>query len=119
MQKAVFLCVQRGSDAWKSLYDYEPYDWGPYSRPLARDLVALSNSGLVKTEEVPGHRYGRYTTTAQGEDAASSLLAELAESEQRFLSQVRTYVTSKPFAALLREVYAAYPRFATASKFSG
>jgi len=36
-----------------------------------------------------------------------------------FIRSVRAYVTHKSFTQLLREVYAEYPEFATASQFSG
>jgi len=39
--------------------------------------------------------------------------------EMEFIRSVRAYVTHKSFTQLLREVYAEYPEFATASQFSG
>jgi uncharacterized protein YwgA len=119
MQKAIFLVTRRGQRAWRELYPYEPYDWGPYSRRLAADLDSLRARGLLRTEPVPGHRYGRYVTTERGERWARQLLAGLSPAEVAFLRAVRKYVTSKSFSNLLREVYAAYPEFATESKFQG
>jgi uncharacterized protein YwgA len=39
VQKGVFLLEQRGPSSWRSLYTFSPYDWGPFSRDLAQELV--------------------------------------------------------------------------------
>jgi uncharacterized protein len=45
--------------------------------------------------------------------------ASMNPAETSFIRSVRSYVTSRSFTDLLREVYAEYPEFATASYFSG
>lgn len=119
MQKAVFLLVQRGSQEWHRLYDYAPYNWGPYSRALTVDVDDLAARHLMAIEGVQGYQYGRYVTTPAGDQAASASWVRLSTAEQHFLRQVRSYVTSRSFNDLLREVYAAYPEFATESRFTG
>lgn len=119
MQKAIFLLVQRGSPDWAKLYDYQPYNWGPYSSQLASDIGKLQYEGLLEVEEAPGSRYGRYRTTSTGDAQARKVWADLSGPEQAFIKSVRAYVTQKSFTQLLREVYAAYPEFATQSRFSG
>ncbi len=117
VQKAIFLLTQRGSPAWRSLYSYYPYNWGPYSSELSSDTDALVRAGLL--ENVPGARYGQYRATPHGEARASQAWVALTAQEQSFIRTVRAYVTSRSFTQLLREIYAAYPDYATASQFSG
>jgi uncharacterized protein len=117
VQKAIFLLTQRGSRQWRHLYDYRPYNWGPYSSQLASDTEILIREGLL--EDVPGAQHGRYRTTPIGESRAREAWKSLSDQEQSFLRTVRGYVTSRSFTQLLREVYAAYPDYATASQFSG
>jgi len=114
MQKAVFFLTLRGPGRWRDLYLYQPYDWGPYSSRLTSDIKALSEVGLLRQGE---GRYGRHHLTAEGQTLADAAWPRLSESEQRFFISVRSYVTSRSFADLLREVYAAYPEFATESRF--
>jgi uncharacterized protein len=54
VQKAVFLLTQRGSQSWRSLYFYKPYNWGPYSVQLAFDMNLMESMGLVETTDAPG-----------------------------------------------------------------
>jgi uncharacterized protein YwgA len=116
VQKAIFLLTQRGSPAWRSLYSYKPYNWGPYSSQLAYDLDAMVRDGQL---EASGSRYTQYRTTALGEKQANQTWASLDSQEREFIRAVRSYVTHKSFTQLLREVYAEYPEYATASQFTG
>jgi uncharacterized protein len=119
VQKAVFLLVKRGSPSWRNLYSYKPYDWGPYSSQLAADMDMLVSEDSLEVEAAPGSRYGRYRTTAVGEAQAFRSWERLDPSETAFIRSVRAYVTQKSFTQLLREVYAEYPSYATASRFTG
>ncbi len=117
MQKAIFLLTQRGSEGWRDLYTYRPYDWGPYSRALASDIDVLIETGNLEIEPFSGNRYGSYTATDSGEQRATQVWSRLDAHEKTFVRNVRKYVTSASFNKLLREVYAAYPEFATKSRF--
>jgi uncharacterized protein YwgA len=119
LQKAIFLLTRRGSADWRTLYNYKPYNWGPYSSQLTFDLGELMGEGLLDVQDATGSRYGRYRDTAEGEACAREIWATLTDSEQAFIRSVRAYVTDRSFTELLREVYAEYPEFATASQFSG
>lgn len=119
VQKAIFLLTRRGNPKWREFYWYKPYNWGPYSSQLAADMDSLMRRGLVELEDIPGSRYPEYRATPVGETRAAGVWATLQPVERDFIRSVRNYVTGKSFAQLLREVYAAYPEFATASYFSG
>jgi uncharacterized protein YwgA len=119
IQKAIFLLTQRGSPVWRELYRYKPYNWGPYSSQLASDMDSMVSQGLVEVEEVSGSQYPRYGTTTAGEAHATMVWSTLQRTERDFVRSVRSYVTGRSFTQLLREVYAEYPEFATASYFMG
>ena len=119
MQKAVFLFTQSGSADWRDFYAYTPYNWGPYSGALTRNVDLLMSAGRIQTEHVTGSQYPSYETTEVGEVHAQQVWGELSEPERTFVLAVRSYVTSKSFQKLLREVYAAFPQYATKSQFQG
>lgn len=119
MQKAVFMLVQRGPEGWKTLYDYKPYNWGPYSGALTADLGMLASRHMIEADGTVFAKYPGYVASSDGERQAQELWSQLPEREKRFLMAVRAYVTTKSFPQLLREVYAAYPDFATKSQFAG
>lgn len=118
MQKAAFLVSMRGTDELRA-YDFEPYNWGPYSGELNNDLRAMAAGDLLDLERRPGHQYPEFKTTPAGEDRANKVWSQLEPREQAFLRSVRKFVTGRSFSRLLRDVYAAYPDYATKSQFSG
>lgn len=118
MQKAAFLVSERGNDKLRA-FEFEPYNWGPYSSDLNSSLRHLTALDLLDTERKPGHQYPEYTTTPAGESRAEVLWGTLEDREKAFLKVVRKFVTSRSFSQLLRDVYAAYPDYATRSQFSG
>ena len=115
MQKGVFLLTQNGSDEWNELFPFGPYDWGPYSRVLASDLRSLTTLGLLSDDLSPDNRYGAYRTTTKGENEIRDL--HLGEKQTTFIQAVSSFVTSRPFSHLLKDIYAAFPTYATESKF--
>lgn len=118
MQKAAFLVSMRGTSKLRT-YAFEPYNWGPYSGNLNSDLRSLTVLGEVETELRSGHQYPAYSATSAGEARAREVWDTLEEREKDFLKVVRKFVTSRSFAQLLRDVYAAYPDYASRSQFSG
>ena len=109
----------RGTSRLRELYSFRPYNWGPYSGGLARDLDSLVRENKLTIKPAAESAHGRYETTVFGEEAASAVWQGLVPEEQKFIRAVRTYVTHKSFNHLLREVYAEYPAYATKSRFAG
>ena len=77
----------------------------------------MIREGLLDAD--PSGRYERYTLTAAGVARVGVLRADASDRVADWLAAVGRYVSGKPFAALLREVYAEYPDFAIRSVFSG
>jgi uncharacterized protein len=116
LQKAVFL-LGHGSARWSMLYPYRPYNWGPYSSLLARDTDLLIGRGLLAVTPRSGNRYGSYVPTTVGAKMADEAWGGIWPEEQRFVRAVRAFVTGRSFDRLLRDVYSAFPEFATESLF--
>lgn len=119
MQKAVFILQMAGPEAWSDAFTFVPWDWGPFSRDLANELLVLQQQGLMETEPVEWRRYPRYKTTPEGEAIAQKVASSLDEKQRAFIQKVRRYVTSRSFSQLLREVYSRFPEFAVNSRFQG
>ncbi|MDO9455264.1 hypothetical protein [Nocardioides sp.] len=116
VQKAGFLLSMRGPARWRQTFNYRPYDWGPYSDDLAFQVRHLEAEKLIRVSPTGG-RYAAHVATKVGELIADMLWMELSPVDRAFVQQVRSYVTTRSFRQLLTEVYAAYPDYATHSKF--
>lgn len=67
MQKAIFLVAMRGSERLRGTYQFEPYNWGPYSGQLTSDLRLLVRQELLTVQSGLGRQHGDYSTTPAGE----------------------------------------------------
>lgn len=119
MQKGVFLLEMNGPAEWRDLYPFKPYDWGPFSRDLIRDLPAMAEEGLITEERLPRRGYPAYRTTEPGEMVVADALRTLPPTRVEFVRRVRQFVTTRAFSRLLRDVYEVYPEYALKSRFSG
>jgi len=117
VQKGMFLLAQEGDLPTRERYDFEPYNWGPYSRQVRRDLDRLVADGYVQTRDVPGYSWKRYGLTAAGVDYARSLLEVAPKEAAHKVAEIKRRVTGVSFNRLLADVYAGYPDYAVNSLF--
>ena len=117
IQKGMFLLSKRGPA--RDLYDFEPYDWGPFSSDIYADLASLARQGYLTEEKVPGRTWSTYRVTARGHERAGAFAAQMRPEDIAWLRQARQFLTTRSFAQLLREIYELYPDYAVNSRFGG
>jgi uncharacterized protein YwgA len=119
IQKGMFLFSREADVPRAEIYDFGAYHYGPMSSEIYNDIERLEGEGLIRGEPVPGYTWKRYVAAGAGIDAARHLLEDADAPAARKLFEIKKDVASKTFNALLRDVYARYPDYATRSVFSG
>ena len=120
VQKALFLLAREGGLPRSERYWFVPYNYGPMSPRIYRDVDALVRRGLLERVPVPGYRWGRVRATSEGRRRAEELRAGLGAAGRRrleSLDRIRALVTSLSFADLLATIYDRHPEFAVRSVF--
>lgn len=117
VQKALFLLAREGGIPARERYWFVPYNYGPMSPRVYRDVDALARAGLVERLPVPGYAWGRVRATEKGQARAAQLAARADARAVRRLAEIRAEVLALSFADLLETVYDRYPAFATRSVF--
>ncbi|HEV2811778.1 MAG TPA: hypothetical protein VGW10_00895 [Solirubrobacteraceae bacterium] len=120
VQKALFLLAREGGLPRSERYWFVPYNYGPMSPRIYRDVEALARRGLIEQVSVPGYAWGRVRATAAGRARAERLVAAASDRERRSLDalqRIRDLVTSLSFADLLETIYDRHPHFAVRSVF--
>jgi uncharacterized protein len=117
IQKGMFLLSERGPA--RGLYDFQAYDWGPFSSDIYDDLARLSRQGYLAEEKVVGRTWSTYRVTSRGHDRAAGMSTQIGPGAVGWLRQAREFLTTRSFAQLLRDVYAMYPDYAVNSRFGG
>jgi uncharacterized protein len=120
LQKGMFLFAQEGGAPRDEVYEFVPYNYGPMSREVYRDLDELVDEGLLDASAVSGHTWQRYRATDAGRRHAQQLLddgdAPTVDAARR-LYDIKQSIADMSFARLLNDVYDRYPEYAARSVF--
>src|SRR5918998_2701745 len=74
VQKGLFLLAREGGLPRSERYWFVPYNYGPMSPRIYRDVDALVRRGLLERLPVPGYTWGRVRATAAGKAHARRLV---------------------------------------------
>jgi uncharacterized protein YwgA len=116
LMKACFLVSQRGRSRWRNLFNFRPYDYGPFDPGVYRARDNLITDGLLTV--VRDGRYDSYELTNAGMERAQALEATIGDESARWLKTVGRAVTEQSFSSLIDKIYAAYPDYAKRSVLS-
>ncbi|HVW46247.1 MAG TPA: hypothetical protein VHA76_04275 [Solirubrobacterales bacterium] len=118
LQKGMFLfAMDEGSDPGE-IYNFVPYNYGPMSVQIYRDLESLTEQGLIEAKEVQGQSWSRYVATENGLLAARELLRqEPSEATARLLYAIKADVSTHTYREVLEDVYDRFPEYASKSVF--
>lgn len=113
LMKGAFLVAQRGPTEWRDFFDFEPYSYGPFDSSVYVMRDNLLARGLLRAEK--HGRYEGYSLTEAGKARVDGLKTSIPKQTADWAASIGRYVTSKSFSRLLREIYGAFPEFATRS----
>lgn len=127
-QKMIFLMRERLKDDKRvPSLGFAPFDYGPYSKTLQRDIDALTSDGLICEDRSDSDRPARtvytYAITEAGRGTADKLLSDPRYEVYGFnnaydkLEEIKAEFNDTALPDLLRHVYARYPEYAALSKY--
>jgi uncharacterized protein YwgA len=121
LQKGMFLFARTGMVPVHERYQFKPYDYGPMSSMIYRDLDELVTEGLLVRHSVAGKQWSRYAVTERGLAQAEERLDALQLHDERLaarrLHEIKQHVSSVSFNDLLDGVYREHPDMAVNSVF--
>jgi uncharacterized protein len=115
IMKGLFLLSQEGPAAFRELYHFEPYRFGPFDKTVYNHLDWLQAKGFVKAERNPASGQPEYSLTPAGQTRAEASGLSLDDHARSELARIKNFVTTRSFVTLLRQVYAKYPSYAVRS----
>lgn len=120
LQKGMFLLAREGGVAARERYWFVPYNYGPMSPALYRDLERMEEEGLVERSLVLDESWRRLTVTEAGMQRARNLRRRArgrSPDAVAELSRIKRAIVRMTFAELIADVYRRYPYFARRSVF--
>ena len=117
LQKLVFLTQEK---AGLKIFNFKPYKYGPYSRPLYDTLDKLEKEGFIESTARRTRNDNEkhiYSITGKGQAAIKKFLEESdVEGFMETADRVKHRFNGKPLRELLQYVYHSYPEYAENSK---
>lgn len=113
LMKGAFLVSQLGLPPARALFNFEPYHYGPFDSTVYGARTRLIHAGLLSA--VRAAQYPRYDLTEVGRARVTELEARIGATAADWFRGIGRYVTTRPFAKLLEEIYKQYPDFAVRS----
>lgn len=118
LQKFVFLIQEKFGKELPGKYNFIPYDYGPFAKPLAEDMHDLREEGFIDKEEIPRGSDAvehRYKLTEKGEKELEDMLEEF-EIDEDIQRKIKENIVEEwdkgSLRALLSYVYSEYPQYA-------
>jgi uncharacterized protein len=120
LQKGLFLLAQEGCLPRAECYDFRPYNYGPMSSGVYRDVEVLERRGLLERREAEGRTWRWVHATQSGRERSRALQQALEQHNPRALASlrdIRALLDRLGFVELLATIYRRYPEYAERSVF--
>jgi len=117
IQKLIFLIEKNvAAQLGGSVFEFVPYDYGPFDSSIYEELRRLKVCGLVAS--VPTFQgWEKHAVTTEGLAEGYRLAKDLPPSVYDYIKQLSIFVRSLSFGDLVSAVYKAYPEMRVNSVF--
>ena len=117
LQKMFFLLDQNVTDqVGGPMFDFQPYDYGPFDKVVYRELEGLASQGMARINPAAWGRR-EYSLTPEGQSFGEKALESLPPEIRIYIAKVSEFVRSLGFAELVGAIYNAYPEMRENSIF--
>lgn len=116
MQKLLFLIDQAIPEEVNGpIFDFQPYNYGPFDKAVYETLEELANEGLVTV--IPVHTWREYLLTEAGQREGDRLLQRISQKARDYIQAASQFVRELSFTQLVSAIYKAYPEMRANSVF--
>lgn len=112
--KQFFVFVKEVRKELDPIFNFIPYDYGPYSFILKKLIDNLVKDGYIEIRSSDERK--DYILTQKGIDKGKIIFDSLDKKTERNLENLRKEATQLGYSGVLRYVYSRYPEFTSASK---
>lgn len=97
------------------LFDFAPYDYGPFDKRVYETLEALAEPGLVIDQYRGTMRV--FSLTPSGQAKGDQFLNQLDEKASEYIRRASAFIRDLSFSQLVSSIYKAYPEMRQNSVF--
>ena len=116
VQKLFFILDREIPDSIGGpLFNFEPYDYGPFDSAVYSEIERLDMAGLAKVEQA--YPYRVYALTDAGLDKGLKVADNFSEETRNYIKAAGSFVRRLTFQQLVSAVYKKYPEMRAKSVF--
>ena len=116
VQKLFFLLEKKIPQVYGGpLFDFRPYNYGPFDSTVYQVLEELEREGLVDIDAQ--YDWKTYSLTVPGQKEADKIFDGLPGMAKEFIKETSNFVRGLSFTQLVRAIYKAYPEMKQNSVF--
>jgi len=118
LQKSLFLLGRkRKKYVGADFYEFEPHNYGPFSKDIYTDADLLGAAGYVTKERQPGKSWSVFRPTDAGGAVARKLRPSVPKEALSYLVEAVPWVKGQSFYDLVQTIYKHYPEYRANSVF--
>jgi uncharacterized protein YwgA len=114
LTKQFFVFIKEIKNDLDGVFNFYPYDYGPYSLVLQDLIDKLNKEGYIEVKIYEERR--DFILTDKGVERAKKTYEKLDDKTKQTLEKLRREATQLGYSGVLRYVYSRYPEYTTASK---
>ena len=119
VQKLMFLIEDNvGGQIGGPLFEFMPYDYGPFDSSIYDLLRELESDGLLSSS-VSNRGWKKYAVTDEGMKTARTISEKLDHNVISYINRASKFVRELSFSQLVSAIYKAYPDMKANSVFRG
>jgi hypothetical protein len=119
IQKLLFLIDKNiGHQLGGPIFNFQPYDYGPFDASIYSELRQLQSEGLVSSIPTP-NGWEVYYLTSSGYEIGRNIFPMLHPNLASYISELSRFVRSLSFGELVSAIYREYPEMKVNSVFRG
>lgn len=112
LQKSLFLIKQNIIEKiTDDFYEFEPYNYGPFSVEIYRDAEDLEINNFIKVNLSQYGNWTEYSITKDGEKKAEEIKQNLNSNIIKYIKELVEWINNLNFREIVNFIYSNYPDY--------
>jgi len=117
LQKSIFLLQKSFPKTIGALYNFTPYNYGPFNPEIYTDADKLCSESLVTKRKVNHFSWSKYYILKAGIENTQSIKDNIDADIQSFIEKLISWIQKLKFSELTSFIYTKYPEYKVNSVF--
>ena len=100
-----------GGEIEGDFYDFEPYNYGPFSKDIYKDTDKLESEGLIRIDSSDNKKWTECIVTGFGRKKVQEIKNSLSPNILKYIKDLIVWINKLSFREIISHIYKKYPQF--------